>query len=305
MVPKPRLGFTLIELLVVMAIIAVLVGILLPAVQKVRETAARTKCSNNMKQIALGAQNFHTTQNRLPNGNSYSSTGGNPGSGTGRGWMVELLNYVEQDNLYNQFVSGGRPAAQQRTVEIFICPSDPDAKDGAGRETYSFSAGGLFGVPGTYGLTSYAGNAGPIRHLSDGQQSRRAFTGVIARNGVEVEFDSIKDGLSNTLLAGEVMPYACNFQSWAHESWAYADYPINQPRQPDNIPGFAENFDDNMGFRSQHPGGANFAFCDGSVRFINDSKAANPAATSGNSPPVISTLQALSTRKNGDQPGDF
>src|SRR5262245_49019175 len=99
---QKRRGFTLIELLVVIAIIAVLIGLLLPAVQKVREAANRTKCLNNLKQIGLALHNYHDATGKFPTGARLSvDVGGIPTGGTNL-W-VELLPYFEQDNLYNQW----------------------------------------------------------------------------------------------------------------------------------------------------------------------------------------------------------
>jgi prepilin-type N-terminal cleavage/methylation domain-containing protein len=89
-----RRGFTLIELLVVIAIIAILIALLVPAVQKVREAAARTQCANNLKQVALSCHNFHDSQKKLVN--AYDAK-------TGLSWHVLILSYIEQDNLYRQF----------------------------------------------------------------------------------------------------------------------------------------------------------------------------------------------------------
>jgi prepilin-type N-terminal cleavage/methylation domain-containing protein len=191
---RPRRGFTLIELLVVVAIVAVLIGLLLPAVQKVREAAARMQCRNNLKQIGLAAQSYHDANGHLPPGIGYHPFTPNGTFGT---YFFHLLPFVDQDPLFRSsfgvasFLSPVGPTAlnycgnngvYRQPVRVFLCPSDPSVGPG----------GTVMIGDETFGATSYAPNglvsgAGPP---SPGPQGRTSVT-------------AIRDGTTNTILHAE------------------------------------------------------------------------------------------------------
>jgi prepilin-type N-terminal cleavage/methylation domain-containing protein len=194
-----RRGYTLVELLVVIAIIALLIGLLLPAVQKVREAAARATCQNNLKQIALAAHSHHGDHGQFPTGARPSVTvNGVPTQGTNV-W-VELLPYLEQANLYKQWdyddnrnnVVVGRNATTAQVVKILFCPSDPLP------EPVSHYTMTPTWATGFYGMSSYGGNAGKRSVQSD----RMTRDGVFFI-GSDVRLADVTDGASSTLLFGE------------------------------------------------------------------------------------------------------
>jgi prepilin-type N-terminal cleavage/methylation domain-containing protein len=277
-------GFTLIELLVVIAIIAILIGLLLPAVQKVREAAARMKCSNNLKQIGIALHAFHDAFQGLPSPRgTLSQTLGNgadtPGQCTEyRGWMCELLPFVEQDNLKkNLFAGWSGPFFQWYTTKVktYMCPSD-------GRLD-------IVG-PGDGAFTSYLGVTG-----NDNDFNTQFFgptNGIfdVSRASIGVRLVEIIDGTSQTLMVGERPPGQDFFWGW----WSVSDFDcllstqdqlagpggfyggciapgiFRQPTDPRSIgmqPGAPCGGDANH-FWSMHTGGGNWLLGDGSVRFM-------------------------------------
>lgn len=283
--PRSRRAFTLIELLVVIAIIAILMGLLLPAVQKVRDAAARMSCQNNLKQIGIAMHMHHNDKGSLPPGDGEYSA-----KAKARSWMVLLLPYVEQSAIYDRIqpektmlddtpASGGDPNVTnrrliQQNIKVVLCPSDKDAETPRPR---SDAAGGI-----NLALTSYASNVGdhqnvgglgapnpPFPPYGNGSNLLTNTRGVITRYGVGVAFSEINDGLSNTFLVGEVVPGWCDWQDWGHQSFATTAWPINHQNAAFAAGALLSNDHNNcIVFRSKHTAGANFLFGDGSVRFV-------------------------------------
>jgi prepilin-type N-terminal cleavage/methylation domain-containing protein/prepilin-type processing-associated H-X9-DG protein len=311
-----RKAFTLIELLVVIAIIGVLIGLLLPAVQKVREAANRAKCSNNLKQIALGVHNYHDAYGCMPrNGSRYDLV--DDGTRTTQyswSFFARMLPFLEQDALFragNVDTSSLRTSvATHANIPIFFCPSDT-AKDNS--PSPHTANNGTTGAP--VGLTNYKGvsgsnfcwgtypNTGPSGscdcfYVNNKGKGDGIFFGtdILYR----LVLTDITDGTSNTFMIGEDIPL---LNCWC--AWPYANAAVSTCNMPPNI-----NLDEKygicdaaavsadsawqwtFGFRSRHPGGLYFAFADGSVHFIQEKI-------------DLPTYRGLATIQGGEVLGDY
>lgn len=264
-------GFTLIELVVIIAIIAIVIGMSIPAVQRVRDAAARVKCSNNLRQIGLGLHQYHEARKTLPPGCSYQ---GGRDPFPHMSWMTRLLPFVEQQAIWKEaeqafalesfFMKSPPHTAISRVIPIYICSTDSRVGSPADRGKVQV------------GLTSYLGVSG---------LDLTSFDGMLYLDS-RVRLVDVTDGTSNTLLVGERPPSADLIMGWWYAGWGQSktgsgdmvlgvrerNVDIYGPgclSGPYNFrSGQFDNQCDAFHFWSPHIGGAHFLFADGSVRLI-------------------------------------
>jgi prepilin-type processing-associated H-X9-DG protein/prepilin-type N-terminal cleavage/methylation domain-containing protein len=282
------IGFTLIELLVVIAIIGVLIGLLVPAVQKIREAAARTQCVNNLKQIGLALQNYHDTAHSFPPGyiSNYDSAGND--TGPGWGWASLILPQIEQQSLsavirFDQPIEAAvNSGVRIMAIKSYLCPSDAASPTWTARR-YD-AAGNPVATICEVAWANYIGVFGVTEPGVDGE-------GVFFRNS-KVRIADITDGTSQTIIVGE-RAYSLAPATWVGAVTNAEVFPYNSSNMvlghTGESSGPAVPVDINN-FSSRHSGGVNFVFADGHVQFLTSSVSQ-------------AVYQALSTRAGGESVG--
>lgn len=310
-------GFTLIELLVVIAIIGVLIGLLLPAIQKVREAANRLSCSNNLKQISLGILNYHDTNSQIPF--AYIAN-------VQLSWHVYLLPYIEQDNQFKVMdtTTPGAYTIKNRNdpygltrIKNYLCPSftvdkmlltAPNNVNGPDQVPQNTGAAPYtvhyYGMTGPRGVNPVTGVAYPQSNCThDGTQMARSgmFQPDLFADGkvVPIRLSDVLDGGSNTIMLAEMAwtsQFGSRYRSWLRGGEAGGCYCVGARNATNGInSGLTANLIgqyNEVPMGSMHTGGANFGLGDGSVRFIKQTI-------------DIALYRALASRNGGETIGDY
>jgi prepilin-type N-terminal cleavage/methylation domain-containing protein/prepilin-type processing-associated H-X9-DG protein len=323
-ISRPKLGtpgFTLVELLVVIAIIAILVTLLLPAVNAAREAARRTQCLNHLKQIGLALHNYYSTHSKFPPGYATSEDNWVSGRKIHRGsTLVLILPFMEREDLYGELDFNDVQSAEttrlgdgtylyEIVMSDYLCPSDADLGDNGGKSPVWFTGGHSTKTTEDRALASYSPSFGSQNQISSPNcgyhyptgmfnngpalmamtDKRNEVSGMFAHGDVYMRISHISDGLSHTIALGEIRPYCSYYQmiGWWRESGMRAGttVPINWDTCPENPCWRASNNDPAgfncrchhhrswqvaAGFKSPHPGGANFVLGDGAVTFLSE-----------------------------------
>jgi prepilin-type N-terminal cleavage/methylation domain-containing protein len=295
-----RRAFTLIELLVVIAIISILIGMLLPAVQRAREAASRISCANNLKQIGLAMHMHHNDHDRLPPSRVYFTNVINPGTLVYEGgptWNVFILSYLEQDAFYrlwnvNATYYDQVPAARQYNVKGFFCPSRRTSQDGLSvfGDRPPISPSDFPQMPG--GLSDYAAVVDPTG--TDAPSAVGSGANGSFRLGTGLRFADFIDGQSNTLLIGEKhVAKGREGYGWTDCSTYNGNYMTCSSRAASRAYTLTTNpLDTGWKFGSRHTGVVMFCFADGGVRPL--AEYINPY-----------TLELLGTRNDGQVIPDY
>lgn len=318
MTNKKRRAFTLVELLVVIAIIGILIGMLLPAVQQVREAARRVTCANNLRQITLAMHNYESAFQHFPTGQSYRANAAPIGHGWG--WNTHILPFLEQNNVYDAFILESRfrdltnPEFLSKVYEGALCPSAAGQVktlfiNNHNNNSFSLAKSNYVGCEGAFD-NSFQENA-------DGRRN-----GMFARNSA-IEMGHVSDGTSNTIVAGEAVWYGNGNRngvpgSFLWDTTWYGRARINGVADSTsallrggqsriNTPSVASNARRRHSFGSDHAGGVNFSFADGSVHFLQESINNNQTRWSQyrDGLQVLGTFQRLTARNDGLVNGEY
>ena len=287
-------GFTIVELLVVVSLIAVVMALLLPAMQRSRQDARRVQCKNSLKQFGLALHNYHDTFRVFPPG--WVSREGAPGVGARIGWQTFILPFVDQAPLYVQIdfnkpphEADGKPRKAFLTfLPLYRCPVDP--------------APDLNTLRGGYATSNYSGNYGDVppprlRPLGLGDfwpgavDAPMKSRGIFARNS-SVGIRDITDGTSNTFLVGE-RGFASGAGIWVGVT--------DNAHEDDTLTDCSHRSRLNAGwssYSSRHGGGVHMLMCDGAVRFVGEAIESKPA-------PELGTFQKLGCKNDGQVIGEF